>query len=170
MEKMTSAQAAKELRRLNEMHDALLEREQKASVFTAAIQEDIELARPMYAYANVQTDLRIIEAKIVRLKHCINMFNTTHVIPDFDMTIDQLLVYIPQLTARKKKLERMASRLPKDRAGSGFSRSSNFIEYTYCNYDPSDAKNDLEETAKELTAAQMMLDKVNSTVEFDVDI
>lgn len=121
MAKMTSAQAAKELKRLNELHTALLEKEQKACVFIAAIQEDIELARPVYAYGNIQTDLRIIEEKIVSLKHAINIFNTTYMIEDFDMTIDQMLVYIPQLTARKKKLERMAVRLPKERQCSSFS-------------------------------------------------
>ena len=170
MPKMTSAQAAKELKRLNDLHTALLEKEQKAAVFTAAIQEDIEQARPEYCYGNIQTDLRIIEGKIISMKHSINQFNLTYMIEGFDMTIDQMLVYIPQLTARKKKLERMAGRLPKERLSSGFSRSSNFIEYMYCNYEVSDAKYDLEETVKELAAAQMVLDKVNSTVEFDVEI
>ena len=167
---MTSAQAAKELKRLNDLHTALLEKEQKAAVFTAAIQEDIEQARPEYCYGNIQTDLRIIEEKIISLKHSINQFNLTYMIEGFDMTIDQMLVYIPQLTARKKKLERMAGRLPKERLSSGYSRSSNFIEYMYCNYDVEKIKCDLEETVKELAAAQMVLDKVNSTVEFDVDI
>ena len=91
-------------------------------------------------------------------------------IDGFDMTIDQMLVYIPQLTARKKKLEKMASRLSKERINSGFARSSNFIEYTYCNYEVSDAKYDLEETAKELAGAQMALDLANTTVKFEVDI
>ena len=98
------------------------------------------------------------------------MFNTSYVIPEFNKTIDQMLVYIPQLTTHKKKLEKMVGRLPKERLSSGFSRSSNFIEYTYCNYDVEEIKRDLEETAKELAAAQMILDKVNSTVEFAVDI
>lgn len=169
MVKMTSAQAAKELKRLNETHDALLEMEKKSSVFTVAIQEDIQSARPEYNYSSVQSELRAIEKKIISLKHSINTFNLTYVIPGFDMTIDQMLVYIPQLTARKKKLEKMASRLPKERISSGY-HSSNFIEYIHCNYELSDVQKDLEETAKALTAAQMALDLANSTVEFDADI
>ena len=39
---MTSAQAAKELKKLSEQHEALLAQENKASTFVAAIQEDIE--------------------------------------------------------------------------------------------------------------------------------
>lgn len=42
MAKMTSAQAEKWLKQLNEQHSALLEIEQKSSVFTAAIQENVE--------------------------------------------------------------------------------------------------------------------------------
>lgn len=169
MKKMTSAQAAKELKRLNELHDALLEQEKKSAVFTAAIQEDIELARPAYDYTSVQIELKTIEKQIMKLKHSISAFNLSYVIPNFDITIDQMLVYIPQLTARKKKLEKMTARLPKERLIGGF-HASNFIEYTYCNYEVNAVKHDLDETARELSAAQMALDLANTTVEFEVDI
>ena len=43
---ITSAMAAKHLRKLNDQRNALLSMEQKAMVFTAAIQEDIETVRP----------------------------------------------------------------------------------------------------------------------------
>ncbi len=87
MPKMTSAQAAKELKRLNDLHTALLEKEQKAAVFTAAIQEDIEQAHPEYDYAGTQVILRTFESRIIRLKHSINVFNTTYVIPEFNKTV-----------------------------------------------------------------------------------
>ncbi len=54
-----------------------------------------------------------MEAKIRKLKHAINIFNATQTVDGFDMTIDELLVYIPQLTKRKSKLLEMKSRLPK---------------------------------------------------------
>ena len=170
MKKMTSAQAAKELKRLNELHSALLDKEQKSAVFTAAIQEDIELARPEYSYSEMQAELQSIEKKIISLKHSINQFNLSYIIPGFDMTIDQMLVYIPQLTARKKKLDRMASRLPKERVNSSFAHSSNFIEYIHSNYDVAVAKKDLDEASALLAEAQMALDLANTTVEFDVEI
>lgn len=170
MKKMTSAQAAKELKRLNELHTALLDKEQKSAVFTAAIQEDIELARPEYSYSDMQAELQNIEKQIICLKHSINQFNISYMIPGFDMTIDQMLVYIPQLTARKRKLERMAARLPKERVNNSFSHSSNFIEYIHSNYDVNAAKKDLDETSALLAEAQMALDLANTTVEFDVEI
>lgn len=72
--------------------------------------------------------INTIEMKIIRLKHSISRFNLTTKVPGFGMTIDEMLVYIPQQTALKKKLDKMRSRLPKERINNVFSRTSNFIE------------------------------------------
>lgn len=165
MAKMTSAQAAKELRKLLERHSALLEKEEKACMFRAVLQENIEDVRPAYDYDAMQTELAQIETQIRRLKHAINQFNISQVVPGFDMTIDQMLVYLPQLSARKRKFEQMQSHLPKERITS---YASNFVEYTYCNYDIAQAEADYAKVADELARAQTALDTVNTTVEFDV--
>ena len=44
--KYTSAEAAKLLRKLNEEQAALKERESKTATFVAAVDEDVESARP----------------------------------------------------------------------------------------------------------------------------
>lgn len=169
--KMTSAQAAKELRKLNDQHDALYEMEVKAREFTAAIQEDIESVRPKYDYEEIQRNLTLLEESIRKLKHAINTFNLSQDVPGFDMTIDQMLVYIPQLTARKKKLNHMRKRLPKEREnGGGYGRSSNIVEYNYANYDIKRVGEDYDATADELAKAQNALDSVNTTVEFEVEL
>ena len=111
------------------------------------------------------SELAEIESQIRKLKHAINQFNLTQVVPGFDMTIDQMLVYIPQLTARKKKLDHMRSNLPKERITSF---SSNFVEYNYSNYDIEQAEADYEMAADELARAQTALDTVNTTVDFEV--
>ena len=165
--RMTSAQAAKELKKLNEQHEALLAQETRASTFVAAIQEDIESIRPEYDYGSVQEQLADLESRIRGLKHAINTFNLTTEVPGFGMTIDQMLVYIPQLNARKRRLERMRDRLPKERV-SGYGNSSNIIEYNYTNYDVKKAAADCDAVTDELAKAQNALDLVNSTVEFAV--
>lgn len=169
--KMTSAQAAKEMRKLNDQHEALQAMETKSREFMAAIQEDIEKVRPEYDYEGTQRELAELEEKIRKLKHAINTFNLTQEIPSFDMTIDQMLVYIPQLTARKRKLDHMRKQLPKEREnGGGYSRGSNIVEYNYANYDIKRARDDYEATADELGRAQNALDAINTTVEFDVEL
>ena len=167
MTKMTSAQAAKELRKLNDQHDALLARENKSREFVAAIQEDVEKIRPEYDYAGIQDELDRMERRIRALKHAINTFNLSQEVSGFGMTIDQMLVYIPQLTARKKKLDYMRKKLPRERENAGYSRSSNIVEYNYVNYDIAAAEADYVKTVDELSAAQNALDQVNSTVLFE---
>ena len=108
----TSAQANKLLKKLNDEHAALLDKESRSKDFRATMGEDVESVRPAYDYADTQKKLAELERCIRKVKHVINVFNATHVIPDFNMTIDEMLVYIPQLTQRKNKLANMKARLP----------------------------------------------------------
>ena len=120
----TSAQANKLLKKLNDEYTALLDKETRSRDFRAAMGEDVESVRPVYDYAETQIRLAELEAKIRKLKHAINIFNAMQTVDSFDMTIDELLVYIPQLTKRKSKLLEMKSRLPKERVEEQYGRQS----------------------------------------------
>ena len=85
------------------------------------------------------------------------------------MTIDELLVYIPQLTKRKSKLLEMKSRLPKERVEEQYGRQSNIIDYTYANYDIAAVEADYEKAADELSRAQLALDAVNQRETFELE-
>ena len=129
--------------------------------------EDVESVRPVYDYAETQIRLAELEAKIRKLKHAINIFNATQTVDSFDMTIDELLVYIPQLTKRKSKLLEMKSRLPKERVEEQYGRQSSIIDYTYANYDIAAVEADYEKAADELSRAQLALDAVNQRETFE---
>ena len=165
--KYTSAQANKLLKKLNDEYSALLDKEQRSRDFRAAMGEDIESVRPAYDYAKTQARLEELEGTIRRLKHAINCFNTTQVVDGFGITIDEMLVYIPQLTKRKSKLLEMKSRLPKERVEEQCGRQSNIIDYTYTNYDLTAVEADYEKTADELSRAQLALDTVNQRDSFE---
>lgn len=170
--KYTSAQAAKLLRKLNEEKNALLIGERKTSVFTAATTEDKETVRLEYDYTATQADITSIDKKIRIVKHALNLFNTQTVIPGFDITIDEALVYMPQLKERESKLSNMKQRLQKgERIGATtYGRQSALIEYSYPNYTVEDAKRDYEAVVDELAKLQNALDLVNSTVELEINI
>ena len=87
----------------------------------------------------------------------------------FHMTIDEMLVYIPQLTQRKNKLAEMKARLPKERVEEQYGRQSNIIDYTYANYDLAAVEADYEETADALSRAQLALDAVNQRDTFELE-
>lgn len=167
--KYTSAEAAKILRQLNEDYSALLRMESQSMDFVAALNEDIESVRPEYNYAETQKKLTELEDKIRKVKHAINVFNTTHTVPGFDMTIDRMLIYLPQLSQRKDKLYMMKNRLPKVREKSHYS-GSNIIDYRIVNYDIASAEADYNEIAALLSKAQTALDVVNTTETMDIDI
>ena len=169
MAQVTSAMAAKHLKKLNDQRDTLLAMEKKAKVFTAAIQEDIETVRPAYDYAATQKEIAVLDAKIRKLKHTLNCFNSTYIVPEVDMTIDQILIYIPQLTAQKRKLDSFRSKLPKERKES-FGRNNAIIEYEYANYDIAQAEADYIVVADELAKVQNALDMVNATVLFEAEL
>ena len=97
--KYTSSEAAKLLRTLNEEYNNLKEKELQSYVFIAAVGEDLESIRPSYNYSEVQEQLDVLEQKIRIVKHAINEFNLKTIVPGFDMTIDQMLIYLPQLTS-----------------------------------------------------------------------
>ena len=167
--KYTSAEAAKILRQLNEDYNALCRMESQSMDFVAALNEDIESVRPVYDYSETQKKLADLEDKIRIVKHAINVFNTTHIIPEFNMTIDQMLIYLPQLSQRKDKLYRMKNRLPKTREKSSYS-GSNIIDYRIVNYDIEAAEADYNKAAELLSKAQTALDVVNNTETMEIDI
>ncbi len=170
MMKLTSAQAAKLIKKMNEEYNALIKKERLSSTFLAASGEDPESLRPEYDYAETQEKLDLLEKKIRTGRHALNVVNSTHTVPGFDMTVDQILVYIPQLTARVSKLSEMKSKLPKMRVEDRYGKSSNIIDYTYVNYDLKKVESDFEKASDELSKAQIALDTLNTTEVFDIDI
>ena len=109
-----------------------------------------------------------LEERIRQVKHELNIFNATTVIPEIEMTIDQVLIYIPQLSYRKDILGEMARRLPKERDMSPYLSSSPIVNYIYANYEIEDAKKELKEVSEKLTQVQLALDRVNLTVSFEI--
>lgn len=166
--KYTSAEAAKLLKALNEQHEMLIEKESSSCSFVAAVSEDIETVRPEYDYETTKQQLEEIERKIRTVKHAINVFNTTHKVPGFDMTIDEVLVYMPQLSERKRRLYPMASALPKKRERGG--AQSNIIDYRYTNYDVKKAEADMTAAGDLLARLQNALDIVNTTEKMEIEL
>lgn len=165
--RMTSAQAAKLLRQLNDEYATISMDERNSKEFNAAVGEEIEELRPTYDYADTQRRLDELNDKIRKLKHTINLFNSRTVVPDFGMTIDEVLVYIPQLSRKRSKLYQMMSVLPKRRNEREY---KNIIDYIYTNYDVEQVKADFDRVSDTLARVQTALDLVNSTETMEVEL
>lgn len=167
--KYTSAEAGKLLKKLGDEQASIIMREQNGREFLAAVGEDVESVRPDYDFAATQNALNEVEVKIRKLKHALNVFNSTTVIPEFGITIDEMLVFIPQLTARKNKLAQMKDKLPKVREQSHMS-VSNVLDYRYLNYDVNVVTAEYEKISDTLAKAQNALDAVNMTATLEVTL
>lgn len=166
--KYTSAEANKLLKGIEQKIRNILMMERRSSHFLVASGEDAESLRPKYDFAETQSELERLEAEVRKIKHAINCFNTTHTLPGFNaITIDQALVYIPQLSSRVRKLHELASSLPKERVEN---MRSNIIDYSLANYDIDAAEKAYEESQKLLDSLQLALDAVNTTETMEIEI
>ncbi len=171
MAKMTSAYANKMLRKLNEDKGFWLSKEEEGYLYVAALDEEPVI--PEYDYEEVSRNVSEIDAKIVKIKHAINVANCTNEIEvnDTKMTADTILVKMAQLNRRKTTLDVMRKQQPKSRIRSvAYSARKMAPEYQYINYDLDLIKREYEKIDAEVSAMQIALDRYNQTVEFDVDI
>ena len=167
--KVTSAQANKILKKIMEEYEALKLRESQTKDFLASINENPDSIRPKYDFLATQDALEDYEKKIRKMKHAINVFNSTTMVEGFDITVDEMLILIPQLTKAKAKLFEMKSRLPKMREEQTRYMPNSIIDYRYTNYDVEEVARKYKEVSETLSNAQLALDNVNSSVEFEFD-
>lgn len=163
--KVTSTEAAKKVKELSEKFFLLKNIEDKSKIFYASVGENPEDLRPEYDFVKISNEMAEIQAEIRHIKHAINCFNTTQKLDAFDMTIDEVLVFMPQLSAEKSRLMKMSQQLPKQRRER---YNSNIVDYEIANYDIDLVKQELERVTKLLSEIQTELNKINSTVTFEI--
>ena len=165
---MTSAQANKLIKQLKD-HIRLLEsQERNLTSFIAATTENVEEVRPAYSYEETAARYDELETAIRKIKHALNRFNASTVPEGTDMTIDEILVFLPQATERLRKLSVMLSRPAKLRAED--TGRTSIIEYEYLNYDLAAVQRDYDALMEKKTMVMTALDLANNTLLFDVDL
>lgn len=169
--KMTSAYASKMIKKLTEDKEYWHRKENESSTYIAAVDEEPVI--PDYDYATVAQTIADIDNKIVTIKHAINVNNTVNrvVVGEAELTIDEILIKMAQLSKRKLFLDAMRKKEPKTRINSGvYTSRKTAPEYEYVNYDIELVKEEYERIDSEIAAMQMALDKYNQTFEFEVEI
>ena len=166
--KKTPMELMKELKSTENEVRMLVEMENEMSTFTAAISEK-DIVRPEYDYAETSSKIEQLQDRTRAIKHALNKFNTTTVVPGFDCTVDELLIMIPQLTERKRVLREMALKKQYSKAEIRYGSNAS-SDYVIANYDIGQVKKDYETVTGKLSAAQLALDKLNSEATIDIDL
>ena len=168
--KVNSAVANKMLKKITEEYEALKVKEAHSKDFLASVNENPDSIRPKYDFSKTQAELYALEEKIRKIKHALNIFNVNSIVPEFNITIDEMLVLIPQLTKQKAKLGAMKDRLPKMREKVVGYGANSVIDYRYINYDIDEVQAEYQLVSEKLTKAQLALDNINTSIEFELDI
>lgn len=144
---------------------ALKRNEANDSVYTYTASDKPD--RADYSLNETEGKIAALVDKICKLKHAINHFNVTTVIPSLGYTVDEALVRMQNLNARKEELNKMRS-MPKRTRNMGFRASE--PEYIEPNFNLEEAEAHYRAVADELIHIQQGLNLINLTVEFEVDI
>lgn len=164
---MTSATANKYLKQLNSDLNYVYQQETRDNTFIKISGEDPIV--PDYSLNGTRERVKGIMDQIVAVKHAINVFNTTTIVGDTGLTVDQVLVKMSILNKEKERLENMRS-MPKSRVRQTIRCTSSLPEYDMANYEPKAAEAIYDSLVKQVTDLQLALDATNSKVTFDVDI
>ena len=166
MRKVSPQTVAKKINALKEELKDLERSEKQSCTFTFTVGEDFEAIRPSYDYKETQKRYMELTEEIRKLRHTMNVFNTSTIVPDFNMTVDQILVYLPMLRGRKQTLQKM-----KDEPMNGLSSRVTYrgVNDTYSNYSVQKVTEDYRKIAEEYAKARTALDFINATGEIEVD-
>ena len=165
--KYTSAAANKLIKTLEDRKQYLLQKEANDSTYVLAEDEKEDI--PAYDFKEYNDQIDELDTKIRTLKHALNIFNTTKVLP-IGITIDAALVEMAQLNNKLPRLDQMRKARNKTRLSGYDVARRDVAEYQYLNYDPDEVEAVYERNMKRVQQIQLALDRVNQTEEFEVDI
>lgn len=165
---MSPAYASKLIKQKNaEIKDILIS-EKETSTTRAFAEEDVTQLRKVYSFSFTQEHLELLRQDILSLKHAINQFNVTTVLPDLGYTIDCALVRMKMLSEQKEKLAGMMRVQPVTRQNLTFGNGK--PEFIYRNYEDRDVREAYEKVDAELTQIQLALDKQNLDSIIEVEL
>lgn len=168
MKSMSPAYANKLIRQKMEEVRELISIEHQTATTTACLDEDTDELRNVYDFKATQKKIDTLNGDIIKIKHAINLFNTSYVLPNLGFTIDVALVMMKMLSEKKTRMAKMKAVREVSRTGGSFGNSQ--PEYTYRNYSEEDAVAEYNKTTEALTKIQLALDEANLLAIIEVDL
>ena len=156
MMKLCNAEVIKKIKDLEEQKQEILSDEQKNC--TTTYQTETDMIDTGYDFGNIRKVIENLNKEIMKLKHALNVSNSTVIVEEFGLTIGECLVYMAQLNNEKFVLERLSRYRSKSRATVGHTGT---VEYTVTNYDVEICKGELNTIKETVRKLQLAIDRVN---------
>ena len=153
----------KDIKTLESRKCLLLSEERNNSVVTYSNAADkIETG---YNFMESRKQLDNIDFEIRKLKHLVNVVNTTTVIPEYNLTIDECIIFLAQLNNELRILDSMRQKKSVVRKSC---MGSNIIEFTETCYNVEECKDLFDKVNAEIQKLQMCIDRINLTEMIEV--
>jgi len=153
--KLCNAEVIKKIKDLEEQKIIILSDEQKNC--TTTYQTETDMIDTGYDFGKTRTAVENLNKEIMKLKHKLNISNSTVIVEEFGLTIGECLVYMAQLNNEKGVLERLGQIRSKSRA----TLYNGIVEYTVTNYDVEICKTELNKIKETVRKLQLAIDRVN---------
>lgn len=120
--------------------------------------------RPSFDFGKNWAEIQAKFQQVLKIKHAINEFNTTHVVYG-GMTMDQTLVYMAFLNDELRKLDLMRQQTDRKRLPI---RGTTIAEYRFINYSLDEVKERYEAVENEIAEIQSAINRINVTQEIEI--
>ena len=140
----------------------LLKEEKKACSYRVMEGEDPSAKKPEYDYVETWNQLMELDDSIRSAKHTINSFSVSRYVPEYNMTLDELEMYLEDLDRRFNTLKELGDAHPIKR--TIVNRS---VRHTIANYDLKQARKDSERLDDERRKVRSIISEIKKSEEFE---
>lgn len=140
----------------------LLKEEKKVCSYRVMEGEDPSAKKPEYDYVETWNQLMEYDDSIRSVKHAINSFSVSRYVPEYDMTLDELEMYLEDLDRRFNTLKELGDAHPIKR--TIVNRS---VRHTIANYDLKQARKDSERLDDECRKVRRIISEIKESEVFE---
>ena len=140
----------------------LLKEEKKSCSYKVMEGEDPSAKKPEYDYEETRNQLMEFDDSVRLAKHTINSFSVSRYVPEYNMTLDELEMYLEDLDRRFNTLKELGDAHPIKRTIVNSS-----VRHTIANYDLKQARKDSERLDDERRKVRSIISEIKKSEEFE---
>ena len=140
----------------------LRKEEKKACSYKVMEGEDPSAKKPEYDYEETRDQLKYFDDSVRLAKHTINSFSVSRYVPEYNMTLDELEMYLEDLDRRFNTLKELGDAHPIKR--TIVNRS---VRHTIANYDLKQARKDSERLDDERRKVRRIISEIKESEVFE---